>query len=136
MAKNMRVHELAKELGMTNAEAMDLASALGVPVKSHSSSLNEAYADMIRRRAVRDGLTRDEQPEEPGKPVKKASAKKSAASRPDAAEQAVTEQVAAQPSAPATTCATTAAPRGTRPGWCPRSPCSSGSSTSTRAWTW
>ena len=65
MAKNMRVHELAKELGMTNAEAMELAGALGVPVKSHSSSLNEAYADMMRRRAVRDGLTRDEQPEEP-----------------------------------------------------------------------
>ena len=74
MAKNMRVHELAKELGMTNAETMDLASALGVPVKSHSSSLNEAYADMIRRRAVRDGLTRDEQPEEP-KPAKKTARK-------------------------------------------------------------
>ena len=77
MAKNMRVHELAKELGMTNAETMDLAGALGVPVKSHSSSLNEAYADMIRRRAVRDGLTRDEQPEEP-KPVKKTTKKAAA----------------------------------------------------------
>ena len=86
MAKNMRVHELAKELGMTNGEAMDLASALGVPVKSHSSSLNEAYADMIRRRAVRDGLTRDEQPEEP-KPVKKTTKKAAAkAETPEATE--------------------------------------------------
>ena len=72
---------------MTNGEAMDLASALGVPVKSHSSSLNEAYADMIRRRAVRDGLTRDEQPDEP-KPVKKttkkAAAKATVATMPDA----------------------------------------------------
>ena len=87
MAKNMRVHELAKELGMTNAEAMELASVLGVPVKSHSSSLNEAYADMIRRRAVRDGLTRDEQPEEPKpakKPAKKAATKKAAAEVVDA----------------------------------------------------
>ncbi len=42
MAKNIRVHELAKELGMTNAETVDLAGKLGVPVKSHSSSLNEA----------------------------------------------------------------------------------------------
>ena len=75
MAKNMRVHELAKELGMTNGEAVDLALTLGVPVKSHSSSLNEAYADMIRRRAVRDGLTRPEQPEE-AKPAKKAAAAK------------------------------------------------------------
>jgi translation initiation factor IF-2 len=82
VAKNIRVHELAKELGMTNAEAVDLATKLGVPVKSHSSSLNEAYADMVRRRAVRDGLTRDEQPPEPeseAKPAKKAAAKKAAA---------------------------------------------------------
>jgi translation initiation factor IF-2 len=97
MAKNMRVHELAKELGMTNAEAMDLAGALGVPVKSHSSSLNEAYADMIRRRAVRDGLTRDEQPEEP-KPVKKTTKKAAAktASKTVAAEPTVTAAAAAE----------------------------------------
>jgi translation initiation factor IF-2 len=80
VAKNMRVHELAKELGMTNQEVVDLCGKLGVPVKSHSSSLNEAYADMVRRRAVRDGLTRAEQPEEP-KPEKKAPAKKAAAKR-------------------------------------------------------
>ena len=71
VAKNIRVHELAKELGMTNAEAVELSVKLGVPVKSHSSSLNEAYADMVRRRAIREGLTRPEQPEEP-KPAKKA----------------------------------------------------------------
>src|SRR5215208_4429705 len=100
MAKNMRVHELAKELGMTNAEAVDLAQVLGVPVKSHSSSLNEAYADMVRRRAVRDGLTRDEQPPEPeapGKPVKKAAAKKAAARPAPEADAAV---AAAAPAAP------------------------------------
>jgi translation initiation factor IF-2 len=87
VAKNMRVHELAKELGMTNAEVMDLCGVLGVPVKSHSSSLNEAYADMVRRRAHRDGLTRDEQPEEP-KPEKKTAAKKTAAAKKAPAKQA------------------------------------------------
>jgi translation initiation factor IF-2 len=87
VAKNMRVHELAKELGMTNAEVMDLCGVLGVPVKSHSSSLNEAYADMVRRRAHRDGLTRDEQPEEP-KPEKKAAAKKTAAAKKAPAKKA------------------------------------------------
>ena len=60
---------------MTNAEAVELSVKLGVPVKSHSSSLNEAYADMVRRRAIREGLTRPEQPEEP-KAAKKAPAKK------------------------------------------------------------
>ena len=80
----MRVHELAKELGMTNQEVVDLCGVLGVPVKSHSSSLNEAYSDMVRRRAHRDGLTRDEQPEEPKpekKPAKKAAGKKAAPPR-------------------------------------------------------
>jgi translation initiation factor IF-2 len=96
MAKNMRVHELAKELGMTNAETMDLAGVLGVPVKSHSSSLNEAYADMIRRRAVRDGLTRDEQPEEP-KLAKKSAAKKTTAKKAAAPEEAPAAPAAATP---------------------------------------
>jgi translation initiation factor IF-2 len=101
VAKNIRVHELAKELGMTNAEAVDLAQVLGVPVKSHSSSLNEAYADMVRRRAVRDGLTRDEQPPEPeapakpAKPAKKTTAKKAAAPADRPADAAVTPAEAA-----------------------------------------
>lgn len=60
--KNIRVHELANELGMTSAEAVDLCGNLGIPVKSASSSLNEAYADMVRRRALRDGLARGRQP--------------------------------------------------------------------------
>ena len=69
---------------MTNAETVDLCGKLGVPVKSHSSSLQEAYADMVRRRAERDGLTRAEQPPEPEsekKPAKKAAAKKTTAKK-------------------------------------------------------
>ena len=65
MAGKIRVHELAKELGLTNKEALDLAIALGIGVKSHSSSIEEAQADRVRRRAERDGLIRDQQPEEP-----------------------------------------------------------------------
>lgn len=75
MAKKSRVHELAKELGLTNKEAVDLCVKLGIDVKNHSSSVEEAQADRVRRRAERDGLIRDVQPEEP-KPVKKAAAKK------------------------------------------------------------
>ena len=73
-----RVHELAKELGLTNKECMDICDALGYGVKSHSSSLDDAYADGVRRRAKRDGLIREQQPEEP-EPVKKAPAKKAPA---------------------------------------------------------
>jgi translation initiation factor IF-2 len=82
-AKKIRIHELAKELGMTNAEVLDLCGVLGVAAKGPSSSLAEAYADMVTRRAERDGLTRDEQPEE-AKPAKKAPAKKKAADDGDA----------------------------------------------------
>jgi translation initiation factor IF-2 len=98
VAKNMRLHELAKELGMTNQEVVDLCGVLGVPVKSHSSSLNEAYADMVRRRAVREGLTRDEQPEEPKaeKPARKSTAKKAGAATATAAEQPAVEQPAVE----------------------------------------
>ena len=105
MAKNLRVHELAKELGMTNAETVDLCEKLGVPVKSHSSSLNEAYSDMVRRRAERDGLTRDEQPPEPEpekKPAKKAAAKKAAPAKKTAAKKAApVKKAAAKKAAPA-----------------------------------
>ena len=53
---------------------MALCEAMGVGVKTHSSTLIEAQADRLERRATRDGLTRPEQPEEP-KPAKKTAAK-------------------------------------------------------------
>ncbi len=111
VAKNMRLHELAKELGMTNQEVVDLCGVLGVPVKSHSSSLNEAYADMVRRRAVREGLTRDEQPEEPKaeKSTRKAAAKKTTAKKAAATPEAA-EEPAEQPAEPPAEVAEEAAP--------------------------
>jgi len=81
---------------MTNAEVLDLCGVLGVAAKGPSSSLAEAYADMVTRRAERDGLTRDEQPEEP-KPAKKTAAKKKAAAKkkPAAKKTAATKKAAA-----------------------------------------
>ena len=60
VAKKVRVHELAKELGLTNKEALDLCIALGIDAKSHSSSIEDAQGDRVRRRAERDGLVRAE----------------------------------------------------------------------------
>ena len=91
-----RVHELAKELGLTNKECMDICDALGYGVKSHSSSLDDAYADGVRRRAKRDGLIREQQPEEP-EPVKKAPAKKAAAKKAPAKKAAAKKSAAAKP---------------------------------------
>ncbi|HVL64163.1 MAG TPA: translation initiation factor IF-2 N-terminal domain-containing protein, partial [Actinomycetota bacterium] len=69
--KKIRVYELARELGLTNKECLDLCIALGIGVKSHSSSIEDAQADRVRRKADAEGLRRDVQPEEP-EPVKKA----------------------------------------------------------------
>ena len=62
MAKILRVHELAKELGMSNHETLDLCSKLGIGVKTQSSTIIEQQADRVRVRARREGLVRDEKP--------------------------------------------------------------------------
>ena len=74
---------------MTNAEVLNLCSTLGVAAKGPSSSLAEAYADMVTRRAQRDGLTRPEQPEE-HKPEKKVAKKAVAKDAPAAKEASAT----------------------------------------------
>ena len=56
MGRKIRVYELAKELDLSNKEALDLCIALGIGVKSHSSSIEDAQADRARRKAVRDGI--------------------------------------------------------------------------------
>ena len=108
--KKIRVYELARELGLTNKECLDLCIALGIGVKSHSSSIEDAQADRVRRKADAEGLRRDVQPEEPEKPKKKAAARKAAAPEKvgdtpadvPAPQPAVTEPTPAQidPSAP------------------------------------
>lgn len=54
----MTLHSLGDELGMTDSEMMALADSMGVGVKSVRSTLIEAQADRMRRRAERDGLIR------------------------------------------------------------------------------
>ncbi|MEM7341897.1 MAG: translation initiation factor IF-2 [Actinomycetota bacterium] len=59
MPGKVRVYELARELGLSNKEVIDLCNDLGVGVKSHSSSIVEAQADRVRRKAEREGLIRE-----------------------------------------------------------------------------
>jgi translation initiation factor IF-2 len=96
---NIRVYELARELGLTNKETLDLCVALGIGVKSHSSSVVEPQADRVRRKAEREGLIRDVQPEEPT--AKKAPAKKAAAKKASSKKTAATPEPAAETEAPA-----------------------------------
>ena len=63
MPKKIRVYELARELGLTNKEALDLSITLGIGVKSHSSSIEDAQADRVRRKADAEGLRRPVSPD-------------------------------------------------------------------------
>ena len=74
MAKSVRVYELARQLGMTNAEVIELCGSLGVDVKSHSSGMVEAQADRVRRKAESGGLTREPKDQKPAPKKKKADA--------------------------------------------------------------
>ncbi|MDO5044121.1 MAG: translation initiation factor IF-2 [Coriobacteriia bacterium] len=47
MAK-MRVHELAKEFGLSSKEMLEKLAELKIPAKNHASTLEEAYIDMVR----------------------------------------------------------------------------------------
>lgn len=64
MPAKIRVYELARELGLTNKETLGLTEVLGIGVKSHSSSIVDAQADRVRRKAHREGLVREQQPSE------------------------------------------------------------------------
>ena len=100
MAKKLlRIHELAKELGMTNQETLDLCAKLSIGVKGLSSTIIEQQADRVRARAERDGLIREQQPEE-AKPVKKA-AKKAAKKADESGDEAAPAKKAAAKRAPA-----------------------------------
>src|SRR5438445_786362 len=46
----MRVHELAKELGVSSKALMDLMASIKMELKSHSSTLEEATVERVRRR--------------------------------------------------------------------------------------
>jgi len=119
LAKKIRVYELARELGLTNKEALDLCIDLGIGVKSHSSSIEDAQADRVRRKADQLGLRRDVSPEEP-EPVKPARGAK-AAPTPTAVEAPPDLAPSAPPLTPATApAAAVAAP--TAPAAAPTAP--------------
>jgi len=75
---------------MTLTEVLDVCESLGIGVKTHSSSMEDAQADRVRRKAQREGLIRDEPQPEVRKarksPAKHAAATSRAVPRDDSAE--------------------------------------------------
>jgi len=70
----VKVSDLAKSLGMSNAEMLELCKANNVAAKTPQSTLVEAFVPMLKRKAQLAGLVRDVVVEEE-KPVKKVAAK-------------------------------------------------------------
>jgi translation initiation factor IF-2 len=98
LAKKIRVYELAHELGLSNKEALDLCLDLGIGVKSHSSSIEDAQADRARRKADRDGLRREVHVEAPAaEPAHAKGAADSAATSTSAGRVGGTAQAEKEP---------------------------------------
>ncbi len=88
---------------MTNKEVLELSEQLGIGARSHSSSIVDAQADRVRRKAEREGLVREAQPEAEDKPAKKsAGATVSSKKPPPKKKVAAAEAPDSGPEAPAT----------------------------------
>jgi len=63
MAK-IRIYQLAKELGMTTEELLELLDQMGVPYKSHASTLSEEDAEAVRELVKEQRGLQEKQAEE------------------------------------------------------------------------
>ncbi|MFM8847977.1 MAG: translation initiation factor IF-2 N-terminal domain-containing protein, partial [Actinomycetota bacterium] len=95
----IKVSELAKKLGMTNAELLDLCKTEGVAAKTPQSTLADAFVPLLERKAKAQGLVRDVQPEE-AKPAK--ATKKAAKSETDGQDADATPKTTKKAAAPPT----------------------------------
>jgi translation initiation factor IF-2 len=87
-----RVHEVAKELGLTSKEVLAHLEQIGQPVKSHSSTIDEALAERVKNELGNGAQAPASVPEEAAVEV--------AESKPP---QAAPEQPVSAQTAPATT---------------------------------
>ncbi len=103
---SMRVHELAKEFGMTSKELLEKLQELKIPAKNHASTLVEAYVDKIRKdlgpliaerqAALEEERRREEEAERARKEAEEAERKAAEEARraAEAAERAAREDEA------------------------------------------
>ena len=111
MSKNVRVSALAKELGMTSKEVIDLCAKIGVGADKPGSSMVDAQADRVRRHAEEKGLKREPIADKPKRTKKVAADDADGASGDDAsaAPKAAKKTPASRAKKPATQSATQSA---------------------------
>ncbi len=69
MSAKLRVYELAAELGLTNKELLTLLKKEGFEVRSHSSTLEEEDADLIRKSILNERKQAQEKARAAAKPA-------------------------------------------------------------------
>ena len=109
----MRVHELAKEFGMTSKELLSRLRDMKIPAKSHASVLNDAYVNKIRKNISpeikeRAGVLADDEKVELDKQKQEAEEAKQ---KEEAARRAAMEHELAEREAARARRATTTGPR-------------------------
>ena len=87
-----RVHEIAKELGLTSKEVLAHLEKIGEAVKSHASTVDEALAERLKTELGGSGAS---------KPPAKAPAKPAAAKTPAGKAPAAAKATSPAPAAPA-----------------------------------
>ncbi|NTU70384.1 MAG: translation initiation factor IF-2 [Coriobacteriia bacterium] len=93
----MRVHELAKEFGMSSKELLDKLQELKIPAKNHASTLVEAYVDKIRKSlgpeiAERQAVVAEENAKREAEEAAKAAAEAAARRAEDDARRKAAEE--------------------------------------------
>ncbi|HET7482809.1 MAG TPA: translation initiation factor IF-2, partial [Actinomycetota bacterium] len=85
-----RVHELAKELGLTSKEVLAHLDKIGVAVKSHASTVDESVAERVRSELGNGSAPAPAEPKAPAKPApkKEPAAKPAAKKEPKPAPEA------------------------------------------------
>ena len=93
MAK-MRVHELAKELGIENKQIIEFLSTTEHAVKSHSSSIEDDVQKMVRDKFQKKAAPKAETaPKAENAPKKKAAPKAETAPKTEAASKAAARRL-------------------------------------------
>lgn len=119
MAGKLRVHELAKQLGITSKELLGTLKEQGEFVKTASSTIEPPVVKKMRAHYEAQGIGKDntEAPTNaaPAKPAAKPGAPKPAAPKPAAAKPAAAKPAAAKPTPAKPAAAKPAAPKPASP---------------------
>ena len=71
----IKIHEIAKKLGLTSKEVLEVAKKLNIEVKSHLSGVEQDEADKIEKAISKNGATKPEDKKVEEKKAKKESKK-------------------------------------------------------------